>query len=97
MNFIIALALTISSTAHAYRLTYKVKKPNFSAILARVEAQTGLVFEKKCSSCTVNGHITADGTSVIVDVYQVKAAASAVPVKVTTELKKKIGAAVLGL
>ena len=96
MKLLLSLML-LTGSAQAYSLHYKVAKPDAAAITARLESSTGLTFEAKCGTCTVNGHITTISGSVEVVVYQTKGVRYLATKSVSADLKKKIGKAVLNL
>lgn len=97
---IIAIILSLAAPAAAWQASYRVgKNPDIAAVIARVEASTGLDFQAKCASCTVNGHVSIDPDRpewVQVVVYQGTSKGRFKCWTVTPALKKKVGQAVLG-
>lgn len=105
----LALLFLIPLNAEAYTLRYKVAKPDGLAIVARLEAATGLNFQGKCKTpgaagaCleldVIHGHVSTGPGLVEVVVYdrQRKDVPRARAAAVTADIKKKISKAVLGL
>lgn len=92
--------------AEAYTLKYKVADPDHVAILARVEAATGLNFEGKCEpprrksdppcDAPIHGTIQTYPGRVIVEVFGARNSDKrSRATKVDKELSRKITAAVL--
>lgn len=107
-KWVMAVMLLAATQARAYTLRYKVPNPDAEAIIARVEAATGLNFQGKCATpadgkaCTafapIHGHLLTGPGYVVVEIYQAKSRnPRLVAVKVDAALKQKIGKAVLGL